>query len=355
MDLRVLTVRLLIVNFATDPRDPLLGFTTEWARRISSHFEDSLVLSGRVGPKPPSDMKIRSLGWKQGRSLSNLVRLEYRFTRELRAFRPDVIFVHMAAAYAAFIGPIARAHSVPLVLWYEHQATSWELRLAETWASAVVSASSAYPGHSAPVVVGHGIDPDSFGPVLHDSYPPGEGLSRAIHVGRADGVKRVERLLRAIEASRRASNVNYQFTQLGDRTGSCDSVEEGLFGSGLPASTAPWVQWHASVPRAEVPLWLKDNDFFVHAYGGAIDKAPLEASIAGLPVLSEGTHVYAALGGKGSPPPLEQQMAQLRQMSGNDVRGFVRWQQEHVMRHHALPGTAERIAAVLKSQVDRRD
>ena len=343
-------MRLLIVNFAMDPLDPVLGFTAEWARSIGRHFDEAHVLTGRTTvPAGDSGVGVSDIGWVPGQTPVNVYRLVRAFNRTVAEFQPSVVFVHMAAAYAAIIGPLCRVRSIPMVLWYEHQAVSWELRVAERSSSAVVSASGSYAGSREPIVVGHGIAISEFGPRPRSSSLPGGNLVASVHAGRADRVKRLERIAGQLSEARRKSRLPYTFTQIGsasERDGDqADYSREWQIGD--------WVRCEPTVSRQELARRLRSFDFFVHSYGGAIDKAPLEASLAGLPVLSEGKAAYAALGGAGEPPILEEQLDQLRGMSADEVDDFVRRQQASVIQNHSLESTSCRIAQILQDQVDK--
>ena len=333
------------MNYALDVNDPLLGFAVEWADELASHFERTLVLTGRIGSEGSDVVRAENVGWVEGQTARNIWRLERAFVKALRIFRPDIIFVHMAAPYAALIGPIAKANSVPMVLWYEHQAPSRELSLAERFSAAVVSASPSYPGRKAAIVVGHGISTRAFPPKLRTPYPSGSELLRAIHVGRADPVKAVDTIVADLAAARHDSALEYTLTQLGHSSGN----HRGILSQSVHEQY-PWVSSFRSVPRQQVLGWLDRHDFFVHAYAGAIDKAPLEASLAGLPVVSRGARVFEALGGRGSPRSIDEQLRTIRAWSSSEICDLVRRQQDHVLRHHSLAATAKRISDILRSQ-----
>ena len=338
-------MKLLIVNFAMDPMDPVLGFAVPWAQAVANYFDDAHVLTGRRSPSLRLDcLGVTDVGWTPGRTPANVARLAWKFNRVLTQFRPSVVFVHMAASYAAVVGPICRARSIPLVLWYEHQSTSRELRLAERWASVVVSASGSYPGTREPIVVGHGIVVGDFGPRPRRSREPGAALTAAVHAGRADPIKRLELIAQEIGSLRTDSGRDYSFTQIGDQSRGGSEYTQSW-------NVADWVHSLPTMSRVDLAQTLPTYDFFVHAYGGAIDKAPLEASIAGLPVLSEGAPVYRALGGVGPAPSLSQQMERLSRMTTEEVDSLVAQQQESVLRNHSLESTAHRIADILKAQV----
>lgn len=344
-------MKLLIVNFAMDPMDPVLGFAVPWAEALADHFDDAHVLTGRRSPSLSLDrMRVTDVGWNPGHTPTNVVRLVWKFNRVLAQFRPSVVFVHMAASYAAIVGPIARARGVPLVLWYEHQATSWELRLAERWASAIVSASNSYPGTRTPLVVGHGIDTHLFAPRPRTNSRDGRDLVRAVHTGRDDPQKRVDRILSALQSARDRSAVDYSFTQIGHALRSPVPNESGQVGA-VKRGWPSWARGVPSIPRSQLGDAMASYHFYVHARRGSLDKAPLEACLVGLPVLSEGDHVYRALGGIGPVPLLEDQLDQLMRMTARDVDRMVLDQQESVLRNHSLESTAHRIADILKAKV----
>ena len=46
------------------------------------------------------------------------------------------------------------------------------------------------------------------------------------------------------------------------------------------------MKFESSVPRQTLPILLKDFDCFIHAFNGSLDKAVLEATFIGLPVVT---------------------------------------------------------------------
>ena len=47
-----------------------------------------------------------------------------------------------------------------------------------------------------------------------------------------------------------------------------------------------WVKFKSSVPRQTLPSFLNNFDCFIHAFNGSLDKAVLEATFIGLPVVT---------------------------------------------------------------------
>lgn len=338
------THRLLVLNFAMDEDHPILGFGVSWVRALADLVGSVHVVTGSAGRVDlPRNVTVDSIGWLSGERLSNVRKLRGAVHRALARFSPDAVFTHMAAPYAAVMGPELRARRLRHVLWYAHASRSKGLLLAYPWIKAIATSTP----ESCPIsgskvhVIGQGVDTELFTPV-HRSYT---SVQRAVHWGRADPSKRIEYMLTAITQSRAATGAPLSLTQIGspatpDATAAWEVIQASHRGDEL-------LRWIPGVSRDRLPGLAADQDVFVHAFQGSMDKAALEAAALGLPVLSENTSVRRELGAWPSDPDLAAQLISFIAASEQERERFAQFQQQRVLARHSIQALSTKLVDLL--------
>ncbi len=180
-----------------DTADPVLAFTVGWVRALAARVEHLHVICLSIGHADlPANVTVWSMGKERG----------YGRVREFAAFykalkrvirQVDIVFSHMIPRYAWLSAPYAMLYRKPRILWYAHRQIDWELRLALTVCTYVVTSTpSAFPLPTGKVrVFGQGIDIDLFSP---DPQCPPDVSPLITYVARLMPIKAHESLLRAI-------------------------------------------------------------------------------------------------------------------------------------------------------------
>ena len=161
-------MRLLLFNLMTDERDPVLGFASNWVRRLAAQCEAVDVLTMYRGEYDlPANVRVFSAGRERGLSKAARVAGFYRhLARHLAEERYDACFAHMMPLFAGLAGPLLRARGIQTVLWYTHRQRSMQVRLGLAMSWRVVSAdASSFPYRTDKLrVIGHGIDTEFYAP-----------------------------------------------------------------------------------------------------------------------------------------------------------------------------------------------
>lgn len=334
----------MILNFAMDEHHPVLGFGVSWVRALAEHVAHIDVVTGSTGPySVPSNVQVHDAGWRTGHDISNSVRLRRTVRKVLSDQGPDAVFTHMAAPYAALVGPDIRLKRLRHVLWYAHVSRSKSLLLAYPWVQAIATSTPESCPLRGPKVhpLGQGIDVSMFHPVERSF----ESVQSAVHWGRADPSKRLEHMAAAVETVRHVTGQPRSLHQVGSPS--------------TPAAEAAWTAmleryeedntliWTPGVPREQLPSIASGHDVFLHAFTGSMDKAALEAAATGLPVLSENPSVRRELGAWPGPMDLANQLQSFVE-ADPDERAVFSWnQQARVRVHHSIDALASRLLDVI--------
>lgn len=337
--------RLLIINFETDVEEPFLGFAVDWIKELAKISDEVLVITGRYGRADfPSNVTIRETGWRPDQNLRNVVRFYRQFLVALLSFRPRSAFTHMALVQGLLAAPFLRLLRVHHVLWFVHQRRSLLLRVGYRAFHCIITASnSTFPFSSKNVsVVGHAIsaprDVVTFQPGAPTSY---------VHWGRCDPIKRIDYLADQVRLFNSEEGVDRPLIVVGKPT---SPSSENQWASLLELDgefEVQVVRWEQARPLHQIQMLLTGSPVFLHACLSGLDKAPLEAALMGIPVLTENPSVAEALGYLKPPLPLLQQFRSFLELSSKDVADLVRLQSETVRSQHGLATLSARIEPFL--------
>ncbi len=282
-------MHLLMFNLRMDLDDPVLGFASRWVEAIAGRVERLTVVTmdrGRVDPPP--NVRVLSVGKEQGFSEPRRAAAFYAHCgRVLREDRPDACFSHMIPVFSILFAPLARALSIPTVLWYAHGAMPREVRLAERLVDrCVTSTAEGFRLPSAKLrVLQQGIDIERFAPP--EPVPSG-WENTVVSVGRIGPVKRLVEAVEAVEAVRR-DGIPVRFEIFGAPSTVEDVVYERAVRArvedlGLSSATT----WHGRVRFDSVSDAYRHGRVFLSlSRSGSLDKTILEAMASGcLPVCS---------------------------------------------------------------------
>lgn len=300
-------MKLLIITQKVDATDTNLGFFVQWIEKLAERA-DITVIANEVHSDAagyvPKNVSVHSLGKERGASrFARLIRYQLLLWQNLR--EAEGVFFHMCPEYVLGAHLFPRFFQVKTLLWYVHKQVSWRLWLAGKLVDKIFTASKeSCRLHSRKVaVVGHGIDVSS--PTFDFSENQKWGIAtatnvahtndtgttlmrgkggaglRLITVGRISPVKDLITLIFGfLELKKKFPEAT--FSIIGEPITAEDRAhleELRRISSGA--------QFIGGVSHAALPRLLADATVFVHAsQTGSMDKAVLEALVAGLPVFT---------------------------------------------------------------------
>lgn len=278
-------MKLLIVTQAVDQDHTVLGFFHRWIEEFAAHCEQIEVITLFEGKHTlPKNVHVHSLGKEKGERSSFSYAL--RFLRLIWKLRNeyDVVFVHMNVEYLVVAGWLWKALRKRVALWYTHGTVSWRLKLATVFADRLFTASEASMRlrTTKKRVVGHGMDLGAS-PML----PPPSGSLHLMTAGRIAPVKRLDRMVEAVAALYKEGS-EVTFSILGGPVTPEDKVYETTLRSHVAElGLSEVIRLLGPQDLAGVRSELSRSHLFLHASEtGSLDKAPLEALAAGVPVVS---------------------------------------------------------------------
>lgn len=337
--------RLLIINFVTDESDPVLGFAVSWIAELAKQVGQVVVLTGKHGSENlPENVDVETTNWKEGQNLRNLIRFYLRLFRILLSFRPSSAFVHMAALQGLLAAPIFKALRIRQTLWYTHFRPSFTIRLLNPWLDHIATADpDTYPIASKKVrVVGHGISfesaPREFDEVEELSF---------VHWGRCDPSKRLDYISDVVSELNRMNGTQHEIRIIGKPSSECAEARWREVMLADVQRPFPVIDWIGAVRRAEIVDHLPPRSVFLHASTSGLDKAPLEAALLRIPVLSENPSVLRALDGVTNSETLQEQAAAFVRMTPKEQREVADRQQRVVLEQHSLQKVVEKLAILL--------
>jgi hypothetical protein len=110
-----------------------------------------------------------------------------------------------------------------------------------------------------------------------------------------------------------------------------------------------WLTFEAAIPRAQVPDKLMQNDIFVHAFSGSLDKSLVEATLTGMPVVTVNQEYMKEFGawrsGNGS---LSSELTALLENSESEVRREVHSRVLLGVNNHSFANWILRLSSILR-------
>ena len=344
---------LVILNFVTDQEDPILGFAHEWINELAALYDSILVISGSIGvTNLPSNVNVKSTGWKKGKKVQNFLRALLTVNVGLLTSKPKIVFTHMNYWFSILAFPATLVLSCRQILWYSHAHKKRTLFLATALNDVILTpVRESFPIQTDKVYpIGHAINTHYF------NYKENQFgvLENFVHVGRLDDVKRLSFILNTLREFRKITNTKtIKFDQIGSPSDDTNTLERDEFLNTIEKEES-WTNFYESCGRSELGKRLEHYQVFLHASLGSIDKAPLEAALAGLIVLTDDPLTYRELGSSevmGEYTGLAIQLEILHELSESERVKLQYVQRQNVLTNHSLSTLGQRfMSAVAQSQ-----
>lgn len=276
---------LLVLTYEMDELSQVFSHQIGIVNELSKSFDKVTVLTGKIGSyNVSSNVRVFSSNWQSGKRLSSAAKFMFVFLRLLILNRFSVIFSHMTSVQAALISPITRILRIKHLLWYTHTSDNFALRVCNLFTNGILTATAgSCPLSSSKVhVIGHSIDTRIFKRKTNLNFP----ISSFVHVGRFDLSKNIWLIIETLQ-NLRASKSDLSFTNIGLPSGEANATYyQNIINKFERNKNSTWLKFESSVPRQTLPSLLNNFDSFIHAFNGSLDKAVLEATFIGLPVVT---------------------------------------------------------------------
>lgn len=335
-------MHILVINFTMDRDDPFLGHSPGWVMALCDHGHEVTVLtaSAGYGPTVPG-VRVIDIGWKRGRPLRNLTRTILLGVHALISYKFDAVFTHMAVVQSLIVAPITFLLVPNHTVWYAHASRPRALSLLAFFADEIVTASA---GSCPPIkpparVIGHAVEAhaDPQGNVLTNK-------ANLVTAGRLDKSKNLQSIADSVWRAREITGLDLRWTVIG----ACTSQKEYAHFAEMTRiwEDQGWLDWITVLPSQNpraLHTLLTTYSAFLHAFDGSLDKAPLEASLLGLPVISSNPELLREWGAWGDCVNLQDQLLCYLQMPLDSIQSETRRRQEIVARKHSLQTLPNRL------------
>lgn len=338
---------LLTLNYTMDLDNPVLSHQVEAVESLSEHFEQTFVISGKIGRyRTIPKITVLDSNWIPGQSIRNSVKFLLRISRIILRHRSKVVvFSHMTEVQSALIAIPLRILRVPHFLWYAHAHESIYLKWVHFWATGIItSTNGSCPIRSRKVhAVGQAINLSTFEMTKENVTP----MKSLVHVGRADPSKGIETIYEVV------SRVRKDFPELElSLIGEPSNLEARQHFDSFARKTIAeqnygWLRLLPSIPREEISKTLLSHDIFIHAFRGSLDKSILEATAVGLPVVTQNVEYLNQFGQWSDESSLESELRAVLKSPKSTILSEVSRKRMILEKNHSLSRWSQKISNIL--------
>jgi glycosyltransferase involved in cell wall biosynthesis len=349
---------LIIMNYAMDSEDPVFSHQVGVVRMLASRFNSIDVITNRINMSEnlPLNVRVHTTEWKSGQNLRNIFRLVHVFSSMKKVKVGTPIFSHMTEVQSVFITPWAWWWRAPHFLWYAHTTKSIFLKFNSFFVKGIFTST---PG-SCPLkgekvhAIGQGIDKSIFLKMAKpfDSFRIPSGSIRGIHVGRIDKSKRIEEIIESTLVAR--SDIFKEMTFVGEPSAENVDYLEQLKRKYSFLLQAGKLHFVGRIKRKELPKFLQDSDLFIHAFQGSLDKSLLEATMAGIPVVTSNREYIQLFGSWGkietySNIALQEELEAFLKSEAVKIETRIAIRQKQVASDHSLESWVNRLVNLIEA------
>ena len=320
---------------------------------IAKYFEKVTVLTGKAGTyKVLPNVEVFTSNWIPGKRIISSLKVVSLFLKLLYHKRFNLVFSHMTSVQSALVSPVTKMLRIKHYLWYTHTSDNLALRVAHKLTNGVLTATAG----SCPItgskihVVGHSIDTSMFKKKIKVDFP----ISKFIHVGRFDVSKNIELIINALK-SFRDHRQDISFVNIGSPSGeNNDGYYKKIIENSNAGVDKVWLDFKTAIPRNLLSEVMQKQDAFIHAFEGSLDKAVLEATFMGLPVVTINPEYLKIFGSwnledKSKNHGLSEELKHLFSLSEVELQKEVDRRYELAKQDYELVGWGVRVSKILKS------
>jgi len=320
---------------------------------LAKYFEKVTVLTGKAGTyKVLPNVEVFTSNWTSGKRITSLLRVFLMFLKLLFQRRFNLVFSHMTSVQSALVSPITKVLRIKHFLWYTHTSDNLALRVAHKLTTGVLTATAG----SCPLagskihIVGHSIDISMFKKKIRVDFP----ISKFIHVGRFDPSKNIDMIVNTLK-SFRDSRPDIAFINVGSPSGkNNEKYFKKIINDNNLSVDKVWLDFKMAIPRYLLSEEMQKHNAFIHAFEGSLDKAVLEATFMGLPVVTINPEYLKIFGSwdlkhKSTNHSLTEELKYLFTLSEVELQKEVNRRYELAKQDYELVGWGMRVSKILKS------
>jgi len=343
-----LNSHLLVLNYVMDRTHPALSHQVDVVEGLAKYFATVTVLTGSNSYSPScQNINVISSDWAQGKNLRNVLNFYYHFYLVIRQKRYSSVFSHMTLVQSSLVAPILRILNIKHYVWYAHAKKTFFLSWTHFWANAIITSTrGSCPLQGEKVLyLGQSVDPVQFPQRSRLGFP----LTKCVHVGRMDRSKNLGEIISTVEELRLKFPL-LTLTLVGNPS-SPDSIEyvTDLKLSWGKALASGWLTFEHAIPRAQVPEKLLENDIFIHAFSGSLDKSLVEATLTGMPVVTINQEYINEFGSwKNGDNSLNIELTSLLEKSESEVKREVHLRVLLGVSNHSFTTWILRLTSILR-------
>lgn len=321
-----------------DPSNQALAHQVEIVEALAKNFKRVVVLTGLANwNSTHPNIVIKCSNWQEGKNLHNLIQFYKYFFQIWKEYEIQSVFSHMAVIQSGLVAPFIRTMGINHILWYAHAKDSLYLRWTAFWVNQIATSTTGSCPIQNPKVayLGQSIKSENF---YFKLASESDELKKIVHIGRNDKSKNIGLLI---------NTVSY-FRQLGlnltlDLFGKSSNAKNIQYFNKLQeewnfAIESGWLRIRGPIPRQEVAKILQNFDVFIHGFEGSLDKALLEATLCGVPVVTVNSEYLQQYGSWSNSDciNLENELKALLQMPKPQLSLILQLRRDFTIQNHGL-------------------
>jgi glycosyltransferase involved in cell wall biosynthesis len=335
-----------------DQDSQVFSHQLEVVNLLANEFDKVMVLTAHSGKfQVAANVQVISFEWIEGKRVRSLMRFYRRFFHIIFSRNISVIFSHMTSVQSAFISPITRAIGLKHYLWYAHASNNIYFKVAKLFSNGIItSTEGSCPAKGKQIFpIGQAIDSVKFAKKSRRNYP----LSKFVHIGRLDPSKNLEEIIKVINKLRtRDPNITLEII------GSPSSEKHRKYAEELMSifsekTYSDWLKFTPKISRDLIPKVLREKDCFIHSFQGSLDKTIVEATFAGLPVITINAEYLKMFGiwsdyRVNAEVDLQVEAQSLLELDVSSLDGVIEERHKIAQEHHDLQSWIVKLVGILK-------
>lgn len=343
---------LIVLNYSMDSRNPIFAHQFSTVQGIAAYFNSvTVITTENSGSTLDENISVNLVNWAEGHSFRNILNF-YRITLPIIfQNRGAILFSHMTETQSLLIAPFAKALRVKHFLWYAHKSNPLRLRACSLFIDGIITSTKG----SSPLLscdqfaIGQAISSEQFPFREHSSK-----FEKFLHFGRISPSKGIDKILDLVLEMSSSSRVSLTLV------GSLPDALAVSYWSKIQCRyqalfESRKVKYLGAVNRSDLNNCIANHDLFVHAFEGSLDKALLEATISGLPVITlnrEYVEIFGSWNKSTLRLDLRSELAALQKLEDAEITSELVRRSTLVRENHSLDSWIIKLVCILQGKGD---